>query len=102
MADVTKILAGYKMYLAAAGALGLALYHFASGDYNAALEAVIAAVAIFGGRTALAVNHQEVVQTKNEVMSALKEVHAKVADVHATVASEARVVAAQLKKDESV
>ena len=46
-------LPGYKSYLAAAGLFGLALYQISTGDYPLAVQSLLAALAVFGIRTAL-------------------------------------------------
>ena len=44
---------GYKTYLAAAGLLGLAIYQASQGDYPAAVQSVLAALAAAGLRNAI-------------------------------------------------
>jgi len=51
-----KALDGYKTYLAAAGLFGLALYHFSVGDFSIGMESLMAALAVFGVRNAMARN----------------------------------------------
>lgn len=48
------MLEGWKTYLAAAGLFGLALYQFSTGDYMTAWQSVMAALAVFGVRQAMA------------------------------------------------
>lgn len=48
------ILPGWKTYIAAAGLLGLALYQFSKGDMNTAWQTLMAAIAAFGLRQAIA------------------------------------------------
>lgn len=49
-------LSGYKTYLAAAGAFGLALYQASQGSYQAALQSFIAALGLVGLRHAIGKN----------------------------------------------
>ena len=49
-----KALDGWKTYLASAGLFGLALYHFSVGDFSNGLETIMAALAVFGVRNAMA------------------------------------------------
>ena len=51
-----KAFDGYKTYIAAAGLFGLALYHFTVGDFSNGLETIMAALAVFGVRNAMARN----------------------------------------------
>ncbi len=44
---------GYKMYLAAAGFLGLAIYQFSTADYPAAWGSLMAAWGVFSAKKAL-------------------------------------------------
>lgn len=44
---------GYKTYLAAVGLLGLALWQFSQGEYPAAIQSFLAALAAFGLRHAI-------------------------------------------------
>jgi hypothetical protein len=53
MADLLKLLSGYKTYLAAAGLLGLALYQASTRDYQAAIQSFMAALATAGLRNAI-------------------------------------------------
>ena len=48
-----EIINGYKTYLAAAGLLGLALYQFSQGQFEAAMQSLFGALAAFGLRQAL-------------------------------------------------
>ncbi len=45
---------GWRTYLAAAGLLGYALYQASTGDYAAAWQSLMAALAAFGLRQAIA------------------------------------------------
>lgn len=49
-----NIINGYKTYIAAAGLLGLALYQFSAGDIPSAIQSIMAALAAFGLRQAIA------------------------------------------------
>jgi hypothetical protein len=48
------MLNGWKTYLAAAGLVGLAVYQLSVGDYNTAWTNLMAALAVFGVRNAMA------------------------------------------------
>jgi high-affinity Fe2+/Pb2+ permease len=48
------MLNGWKTYLAAAGLFGLAVYQLSMADYNAAWTSLMAALATFGVRNAMA------------------------------------------------
>jgi hypothetical protein len=48
------MLNGWKTYLAAAGLFGLAVYNFSQGDYPTAWTNLMAAIATFGVRNAMA------------------------------------------------
>lgn len=48
------ILSGYKTYVAAAGLVGLAVYQFSQGHYPDAFQSLMAALAAFGIRSAMA------------------------------------------------
>lgn len=48
------VLPGWKTYLAAAGLLGLALYQFSEGNAAGAWQSIMAALAAFGLRQAVA------------------------------------------------
>lgn len=45
---------GWKTYLAAAGMLGLAIYQFSQGQYDLAVQSIMAALAAAGLRHAIA------------------------------------------------
>lgn len=49
-----SILDGYKTYIAAAGLLGLAIYQFSTAQYVPAYQSLMAALAAFGLRAAVA------------------------------------------------
>lgn len=51
--DLTKILQGKKTYLAVAGLVGLAVYQYTVGDYVGLTQSVLAALSVFGLRSAL-------------------------------------------------
>lgn len=44
----TDVLPGYKTYIAVVGLIGLALYQISQGDYNGAVQNILAALAAFG------------------------------------------------------
>jgi hypothetical protein len=48
------MLDGYKTYIAAAGLLGLAIYQASVGQIEAAIQSLLAALAAFGLRNAVA------------------------------------------------
>lgn len=48
------ILSGYRTYIAAAGLFGLAVYQASLGHYPDAIQSVMAALAAFGIRSAIA------------------------------------------------
>jgi hypothetical protein len=48
------VLAGWKTYLAAAGLVGLALYQASTGDMTTAWQSLMAGLAAFGLRAAVA------------------------------------------------
>lgn len=48
------MMTGWKTYLAAAGLVGLALYQLSQGDYAAAAQSLMAALAAAGLRHAIA------------------------------------------------
>ncbi len=50
------ILSGYKTYLAAAGLIGLAIYQASQGQFEPAVQSVLAALATLGMRHATAKN----------------------------------------------
>lgn len=52
--DLTKLLPGKKTYLAAAGLVVMAALQFKAGDLVGASQSVLAALAAFGLRSALA------------------------------------------------
>ncbi len=52
---IINVLTGWKSYLAAAGLFGLALYKVSTGDYPGAWTSLMAALAVFGVRQAIAV-----------------------------------------------
>lgn len=54
MSDLWKWLEGKKTNLAALGLLGLALYQFSAGQYPEAYQSLMAALAAFGVRSAVA------------------------------------------------
>lgn len=49
-----NILQGWRTYIAAAGLFGLAVYNFSQGDYPTAWTNLMAAIATFGVRNAMA------------------------------------------------
>lgn len=51
--DLTKVFAGKKTYVAAAGLVGLAVFQYTVGDYLGLTQSVLAALAVFGLRSAL-------------------------------------------------
>lgn len=51
---IFSLLSGYKTYLAAAGFLGLAVYQFSTGDFQNAVQSVMAALGAAGLRSAVA------------------------------------------------
>lgn len=48
------MLNGWKTYIAAVGLLGLAIYNFSMGDYTTGMTNLMAALAAFGIRNAMA------------------------------------------------
>jgi hypothetical protein len=48
------MLNGWKTYSAAAGLFGLAVYNFSQGDYGTGWTNLMAALAVFGVRNAMA------------------------------------------------
>jgi len=50
---MTWTLTGLKTYVAAAGLLGLAIYQFSLGNYEAAIQSLLAAAAAAGLRNAI-------------------------------------------------
>jgi hypothetical protein len=48
------ILPGFKTYFSAVGLIGLAVYQFSQNDYASALQSLLAGIAAFGVRSALA------------------------------------------------
>ncbi len=48
------LFSGFRTYIAAAGLVGLAVYQFSQGDTAGALQNVLAALAAFGLRQAVA------------------------------------------------
>ena len=48
------MLNGWKTYIAAAGLFGLAVYNFSVGDYSTGWTNLMAAIATFGVRNAMA------------------------------------------------
>ena len=51
-----NVLSGYKTYLVAAGLFGLALYQVSQGDYQAAIQSLLAALGAVGLRSAISTN----------------------------------------------
>lgn len=51
---------GYKVYSAAAGLFGLALYQFSQGQYDVAFQSLMAALTAFGIKSALTKQDEEV------------------------------------------
>ena len=49
-----EVLSGWRTYFAAAGLLGLALYQLSQGQYDQAMQNLLAALAAFGLRSAIA------------------------------------------------
>lgn len=54
------MLSGWKTYLAAGGLLGLALWQLSQGDFEAASQSFLAALAAFGLRSAIAKQERRV------------------------------------------
>lgn len=48
------MLDGWKTYIAAIGLVGLAVYNFSTGDYQTGMTNLMAALAAFGIRSAMA------------------------------------------------
>lgn len=53
MANLLKLVSGYKTYIAAAGLAGLALYQASTGQYQQAAQSLMAALAAAGVRSAI-------------------------------------------------
>lgn len=52
--DLSKLLTGYKTYLAAAGLFGLGVYQISQGNMEVGIQSLLAGLAAFGIRTAVA------------------------------------------------
>ena len=62
--NVLSFLDGYKTYFAAAGLFGLALYQFSQGQFEVAMQSLMAALASFGLKDALARQELKVEEVK--------------------------------------
>ena len=52
--DFLNVLSGFKTYLAAAGLVGLAIFQASTGQYEQAVQSVLAALTAAGLRSAIA------------------------------------------------
>ncbi len=61
---MTPTLTGLKTYLVAAGLLGLAIYQASVGNYEAAIQSLLAAGAAAGLRNAISGNKEAIIATQ--------------------------------------
>lgn len=63
-----SFLEGYKTYFAAAGLFGLSLYQFTQGQFDVATQSLMAALAAFGLKDALARQEIKVEEVKAKLV----------------------------------